>query len=138
MCAHDQSCPTLCDPMDFSLQESSVHGIFQARLLEWVAISSVRGSSQPRGWTYISCIFWIGKWIVYQWATQEALWEGIKEGLLDWTFNKTSPRNWSLNLYIKWMRKQALYVSDGKYFRQWKLKFKAQWIGNMIDVVQYG
>ena len=63
---------------------------------------------------------------------------GIKEGFLDWTFNKTSPRNWSLNLYIKWMRKQALYVSDGKYFRQWKLKFKAQWIGNMIDVVQYG
>ena len=40
-----QSCPTLCDPMDYSLPGSSVHGIFQARVLEWVAISFSRGSS---------------------------------------------------------------------------------------------
>ena len=40
-----QSCPTLCDPMDCSLPHSSVHGIFQARVLEWVAISFSRGSS---------------------------------------------------------------------------------------------
>ena len=40
-----QSCPTLCDPMDCSLPGSSVHGIFQARILEWVAISFSRGSS---------------------------------------------------------------------------------------------
>ena len=43
-----QSCPTLCDPMDYSLPGSSVHGIFQARILEWVAISFSRRSSQPR------------------------------------------------------------------------------------------
>ena len=43
-----QSCPTLCDPMDCSLPGSSVHGIFQARVLEWVAISFSRGSSWPR------------------------------------------------------------------------------------------
>ena len=43
-----QSCPTLCDPMDCSLPGSSVHGIFQARVLEWAAISFSRGSSQPR------------------------------------------------------------------------------------------
>ena len=45
-----QSCPTLCDPMDCSpcLPGSSVHGIFQARVLEWVAISFSRGSSQLR------------------------------------------------------------------------------------------
>ena len=43
-----QSCPTLCDPMDCSLPGSSVHGIFQARVLEWVAISFSRGSSPPR------------------------------------------------------------------------------------------
>ena len=43
-----QLCPTLCDPMDYSLPGSSVHGILQARILEWVAISSSRGSSQPR------------------------------------------------------------------------------------------
>ena len=40
-----QSCPTLCDPMDYSLPGSSVHGILQARILEWVAMSSSRGSS---------------------------------------------------------------------------------------------
>ena len=43
-----QSCPTLCDPMDCSPPGSSVHGIFQARGLEWIAISFSRGSSQPR------------------------------------------------------------------------------------------
>ena len=43
-----QSYPTLCDPMDCSLPGSSVHGILQARILEWVAISSSRVSSQPR------------------------------------------------------------------------------------------
>ena len=40
-----QSCPTLCDPMDWSLPGSSVHGILQARILLWVAISFSRGSS---------------------------------------------------------------------------------------------
>ena len=43
-----QSCPTLCDPMDCRLPGSTIHGIFQARVLEWVAISFSRGSSQPR------------------------------------------------------------------------------------------
>ena len=42
------SCPTLCDPMDCSLPGSSINGIFQARILEWVAISFSRGYSQPR------------------------------------------------------------------------------------------
>ena len=46
----------LCDPMDCSLQVSSVHGTFQARVLEWVAISFSRGSSQPRGQTQVSRI----------------------------------------------------------------------------------
>ena len=43
-----QSCPTLCDPMDCSLSGSSVHGIFQARVLEWIAFSFSRGPSRPR------------------------------------------------------------------------------------------
>ena len=51
-----QSCPTLCDPMDYSLPGSSVHGIFQAIVLEWIAISFSRGSSQPRDWTQVSRI----------------------------------------------------------------------------------
>ena len=51
-----QSCPTLCDPMDCSLQGSSVHGILQARILEWVVMPFSRGSSWPRDQTHISCI----------------------------------------------------------------------------------
>ena len=60
-----QSCPTLHDPVDCSPPGSSVHGILQARILEWVAISFSRGSSQPRdqtGGPYISCI---GRWVLY-------------------------------------------------------------------------
>ena len=51
-----QSCQTLCDPMDSSLPGSTIHGIFQARILEWAAISVSRGSSQPRDQTRVSCI----------------------------------------------------------------------------------
>ena len=51
-----QSCPTLYDPMDCSPPGSSVQGILQARILEWIAIPFSRGSSQPRDWTEVSCI----------------------------------------------------------------------------------
>ena len=50
------SCPTLCNPMDCSLPGSSVHGIFQARVLEWIAISFSRGSSRHRDQTWVSHI----------------------------------------------------------------------------------
>ena len=50
-----QSCPTLCDPIDCSLPGSSVHGIFQAIVLEWIAISFSRESSQSRPQTWVSC-----------------------------------------------------------------------------------
>ena len=64
-----QSCPTLCDPMDCSLPGSSVHGIFQATVLEWVAISFSRASARPRDWIRISCI---DRRILYHCATWEA------------------------------------------------------------------
>ena len=51
-----QSCPTLSNPMDCSLPSSSIHGIFQARVLEWVANSFSRRSSQPKGQTWVSCV----------------------------------------------------------------------------------
>ena len=60
-----QSCLTLCHPMDCSLPGSSVHGIFQARILEWVAISFSRGSSRPRNLISISCISCIGRQILF-------------------------------------------------------------------------
>ena len=55
--------------MDCSLLGSSIHGISQARILEWLAISYSRGSSQTRGWAWVSCI---GRQILYHWVTREA------------------------------------------------------------------
>ena len=65
-----QSCPTLCDPMDYT-----VHGILQARILEWVAFPFSRGSPQPRNRTQISRI--VGRFFT-SWATREAqeYWSG--------------------------------------------------------------
>ena len=63
-----QSCPTLCDPMDCSSPGSSVHGILQARILEWVAIFFSRGSSRLRDWTWVSHI--AGR-LFTDWATRE-------------------------------------------------------------------
>ena len=53
---HNWASPILCDPMDCSLLGSSVCGILQARILEWVAMPSSRGSSWPRDQTCVSCI----------------------------------------------------------------------------------
>ena len=65
-----QSCLTLCNPMDYT-----VHGILQARILEWVAFPFSRGSSQPREWTQVSRI--AGRFFT-SWATREAqeYWSG--------------------------------------------------------------
>ena len=65
-----QSFPTFCDHKDCIPPGSSVHGTLQARMLEWVAISSLRGSSWPRDWTWIFCI--AGRFFII-WATREAL-----------------------------------------------------------------
>ena len=65
-----KSCPTLRDPMDCSLPGSSAHGIFQARVLEWLAISFSRGSSQPMDQTQVSHI--VGRCFTV-WATREVL-----------------------------------------------------------------
>ena len=65
-----QLCLTLCDPMGYT-----VHGILQARILEWVAFPFSKGSSQPRDWTQVSCI--AGRFFT-SWATREAqeYWSG--------------------------------------------------------------
>ena len=69
VCSVAQSCPTLYNPMDCSPPGSTVREILQARILEWVAISYSRGSSQPRDETRVSCI---GRQILYYHATWEA------------------------------------------------------------------
>ena len=60
-----QSCPTLCNPMNHSLPGSSVHGILQASILEWVAMPSSRGSSQPRDRTPVSYVCCIDRQVLY-------------------------------------------------------------------------
>ena len=60
-----QLCLTLCNTMDYNLPDSSVHGILQARILDWVAMPSSRGSSWPRDWTRISYISCIGRQVLY-------------------------------------------------------------------------
>ena len=92
-----QSCLTLCDPMDCSLQCSSVNGIFQARVLEWGAIAFSRGSSQPRDQTWVSRI--IGRCFTI-WATREvqqrakSIWNGANK----FTFHSLARRTFSLLL----------------------------------------
>ena len=61
-------CLTLCDPMNCRLPGSSVHGILQSRMLEWVAMPLYRGSSQPRDRTYVSCI--AGRFLHFSEATK--------------------------------------------------------------------
>ena len=70
-CLVTKSCSGLCNPMDCNLPGSSVHGIFQARILEWVAISFSRGSSQPRDQTHVS---YKNRQSLYHWATREVPW----------------------------------------------------------------
>ena len=68
LCAHAKSlqlCPALCDSMDCSLPGSSVHGIFQTTIMVWVAMLFSRGYSWPRDETHISCVSFIGRWVLY-------------------------------------------------------------------------
>ena len=69
------SCPALRNPMDYSPPASSIHGILQARIMEWVAIPFSRGSSQPRDQTQVSHM--AGRFFII-WATREALQYKIK------------------------------------------------------------
>ena len=78
-----QLCPTLCDPMDYNLPDSSVHGISQERILEWVAICFSRGSSQPSNQTCVSCIGrqilnHCATWEAPQWVYQHIICESLK------------------------------------------------------------
>ena len=110
VCAQLLSPVWLCKVMDYSPPGSSVHGILQARTLEWVAISFSRGSSQPKDWTLIS---YIGRQILYHWATWEALW---------WYYSNTIPLSFPLS-QIKPFRgsnplKLWANVKDNFYFVQ--------------------
>ena len=70
-CSLAQLCLTLCDLMVYSPPGSSVHGIFQARILQQVAVFYNRVSSWLTAWTSAFCISCISRWILYHWATTE-------------------------------------------------------------------
>ena len=103
-----QSCPTLCDPMDCSLLGSSIHGIFQARILEWVAISFSKRSSWPRDWTWVSYI--VGRCFTV-WATGDArycsaAWETLERGRKRIRLKKKSFALFH-QLFKTWVRKKG-------------------------------
>ena len=103
-----QLCLTLCDPMDCSLPGPSAHGIFQARILEWIVIPFSRGSSRPRGQTRVSCI--AGRFFTI-WATGEALLHVagmyiIYGKRIDWSFKNAL----GISLVVQWLRLLTLNV----------------------------
>ena len=100
--------PILCNPMDCYLPGSSVHGIFQARILKWVAISFSRVSSWPRDQTCISCIT---RRILYHWATRE----------LTVNFRRLNVRNF-IYLWLKW---QIFLEKNHRYL-------SGPWVGIMV------
>ena len=73
ICSVSQFCLTLCDPVDCSPPDSSVHGIFPGKYTGTDASSYSRGSSWARGQTHVSCISCIGRWILHHCTTWEAL-----------------------------------------------------------------
>ena len=103
-----QSCPTLCNPIDCSLPGFSIHGVFQARVLEWVAFSFSRGSSWPRDQTQVSCI--VGRRFTL-WATREAL---------------SFIHKWKLHLRLPDYKKRS---PSHMYFWAW---LKLQYFGHLM------
>ena len=112
-----QSCPTLCNPMDCSLP-GSIHEIFQARILEWVAISFSRGSSRPRDRTRVSCI--AGRCFTV-WATRET-------PMVSW---------FSLKTYFEIQNIIDLDCILDNYMVQLKKKKTALWLGRVNELFNY-
>ena len=102
-----QLCLTLCDPMDCNLPGSTVHGILQARILVWVAISFSRGSSQPRGWTQVSHI--AGRFFTL-WATREAPYFHLNTLILFYSWFQKICGNSSSHLLIHSKSEQSLWL----------------------------
>ena len=112
-CLVAKLCLTFCNLMDFSPLSSSVHGISQARILEWVTISSSKASSQPTNWTCISCN---GKWVLWTILPGKppneplvAIYESekpssVRLGSLHWApitcVGRATPVDWQVETYL--------------------------------------
>ena len=116
-----QSCPTLCNPMDYSLPGSSVHGILQARILECVAMPSSRGSPQARARTWISCI--AGRFFTTELpgkpqefsASTKAILHTQKNLWRSWFCKTQKGRKWINESYIGRSRNPTAYKGDPYY-----------------------
>jgi len=95
-----QLCSTLCNTMHYSPPGFSVHGILQARILKWVAISFSRVSSRPRDQTQVSCI--TGRFFTV-WATRKVLKSEQKYVL------KTTSKRWWVGPDAQWLEKVLIY-----------------------------
>ena len=119
-----QSCLTLCDPMDCSPPGSSVHGILQARILEWVAIPFSRVSSQCRGWNRFPMSPALAGRFFTIWATREVL---INHILIAYLRNKS-----------KWDRerkqRKSIYIFCPLYIHS---KFQFLWSYMKLLVSKY-
>ena len=122
-------CLTLCNPMDCSPPGSSVNGIFQAKILEWVAISFSRGSSRPRNQTQVSCI--AGRRFTI-WATREAL-DATVSGIYFFFRNVVAYRNatefcicWYCILQLYWIHWSSIsLLFESLKFSLYKIKASA-------------
>ena len=103
-----QSCLTLCDPMDYSLPDFSIHGILQARILEWVAMPYSRGSSQPRDGISVFSISCIGRRVLYH-----QRWLGSPDWLITGVQSSHWIDGWMMDVWVSEWRDEAV-----KKFRQ--------------------
>ena len=142
-----QLCLTLCNPMNCSLPVSSVHGIFQARILEWVAIPYCRGSSCPKDRTCIFCLYCPGRWIVYLLSTWGTYTRETQEVQI-WSLGRKDPLELEMTTHssilawkIPWTeelgRLQSMGSSDNEdlfshgQLREMIIEFRIEgWIGS--------
>ena len=139
VCLVAQSCATLWDSLNCSPPGTSVRGIFQARILEWVAISSSRGSSQPRDRTQVSCMSYIGRCIL---STRCAIWEALLRVESSLNFVPLAPHSALLVSVLHVHRNYFLWFLDS--FRNMnggsKSAFSSQsvWLACKFDSLGFG
>ena len=142
-CVHAEflrSCLTLCNPMDRSLPGSSVHVILQARILEWAAMPSSRGSSWPSDWTQVSC----GSCMAGRFFTVEPAGKSLY-GCESWTIKKTEWQRidafevwcWRSLLRVTWRARRSSQsilkeISPEYSLEEVMLKLNLQYFGHLL------
>ena len=111
-CSVARSCMTFCDSMAYGLSHSSVHGILQARILEWVAIPLSRGSSQSRDWSQVSSIAGRFLCLSHQGSPRILEWVAYpSSGGSSWPRNQTGICYIAEGFFTSWATREALGVN---------------------------